>query len=107
MLDFEIWVECDWVLSSWDVWDECGVCISLILGLEKVWTSLELKWEEKIARCDFWFCWAATSATALVSGRCSASPCSGGVRSACSATAPSLERCTVYRGEFLGFDEGF
>ena len=55
MLDFEIWVECDWVLSSWDAWDECGVCISLILGLEKVWTSLELKWEEKIARCDFWF----------------------------------------------------
>ena len=35
MLDFEIWVECDWVLSSWDAWDECEVFISLILGLDK------------------------------------------------------------------------
>ena len=53
MLDFEIWVECDWVLSSWDAWDECEVCISLILGLEKVWTSLGLNWLKEIARCDF------------------------------------------------------
>ena len=65
-------------MSYWDAWDEGEVWICVFLGLEKVWASLELKWEEKIARCDFWFCWAATSATALVSGRCSASPCSGG-----------------------------
>ena len=54
MVNFEIWVECAWVLSSWDAWDECEVFISLILGLEKVWTSLGLNWLKEIARGDFW-----------------------------------------------------
>ena len=53
-------------MSSWDAWDECEVWICVFLGLEKVWASLELKWEKKIARCDFGFGLAATSATVLV-----------------------------------------
>ena len=82
-------------LSSWGAWDECEVCICVFLGLEKVWARLVLKWEKKIAKCDFGFGLAATSATALVRGRCSASPCSGEGGSACSATAPSFERCSA------------
>ena len=49
--------------------------ISLFLGLGKIWTSLGLKWLKEIAVNDFGCCLSATSATALVFGRCSARPC--------------------------------
>ena len=55
MVDFELLGCLSLGLSSWDAWDECEVWIYVFLGLEKVWASLGLKWEKKIARSDFWF----------------------------------------------------
>ena len=95
-------------MSSWDAWDECEVWISLFLGLGKNWTSLGLKWEKKIARCDFWFWSAATSATALGRGRCSASPCLVRVVLLVALQRYLLSAVALHCSQrgFLGFCEG-